>query len=339
MFRSALLAAVVVVVGIVAAFASAIVFGTAPPPPPLKSISSGGALIVRSLSDLPPIQTFPARDGTLLAFRRYQGIAGKGVAVLIHGSSGSSVEMHRLAKALAGTGITVLAVDMRGHGHSGRRGDIDYAGQLDNDMSDLVRMIARDYPSEQRILVGHSSGGGYALHVAASRQACSFAGYLALSPYLNYQAPTVRPGVGGWTGVYRGRLIALTILRRFGMTWFEGLPVVAFAIPPDANAELTRTYSFRLLMDFGLDADWKAAIARIKQPAQIFVGSKDELFYPDTFAPTFKALNPRISVDVIDGPDHMGIVLADDALEPEVAFMTKFLGDPSSQCALPKATK
>jgi alpha-beta hydrolase superfamily lysophospholipase len=34
-------------------------------------------------------------------------------------------------------GITTYVPDIRGHGGSGRRGDIDYIGQLDDDLADL----------------------------------------------------------------------------------------------------------------------------------------------------------------------------------------------------------
>ncbi|MFZ1992120.1 MAG: alpha/beta fold hydrolase, partial [Alphaproteobacteria bacterium] len=191
-----------VVLVIAAGLAAALIFGTAPPPPPLRSISAAGEQIARAAADLPRLETFQARDKTALAYRRYAGNPGHGLAVLIHGSSGSSAEMHLAAKALARSGIGAVAIDVRGHGASGRRGDISYAGQLDDDMTDLVRYLAKQYPGEPRILIGHSSGGGYVLHVAASRLACAFKGYIALSPYLNYRAPTVRPGNGGWTGVY-----------------------------------------------------------------------------------------------------------------------------------------
>ena len=52
------------------------------------------------------------------------------VAILIHGSSGSSGNaIHVLSTALAAHGVESYAVDIRGHGSSGTRGDIRYVGQ------------------------------------------------------------------------------------------------------------------------------------------------------------------------------------------------------------------
>jgi Serine aminopeptidase, S33 len=105
-----------------AILAGLIMFGTAAPPPPLAAIS--GPMRRLDLSDLPPARHYPARDGTMLAFRSYG--AGDAVIVLVHGASGSSQDMHALAKALSAAGASIYAIDARGHGGSGRRGDIDY---------------------------------------------------------------------------------------------------------------------------------------------------------------------------------------------------------------------
>ena len=59
-------------------------------------------------------------------------------AIVVHGSSGSSIAIHALARAIAARGVETFAVDIRGHGASGTRGDIAYLGQLEDDLADLV---------------------------------------------------------------------------------------------------------------------------------------------------------------------------------------------------------
>src|SRR5918911_4676598 len=71
--------------------AGMVAFGTAAPPPPLSTISEPMRRL--DLSDLPPVQRYPAPEGAMLAFRQY-GTGGTPVVVLIHGSSGSSQDMH-----------------------------------------------------------------------------------------------------------------------------------------------------------------------------------------------------------------------------------------------------
>ena len=106
--------------------------------PELESISRTDRAVDRS--DLPAVDRFQARDGTILGYRHYPAHqpAVPRAAVLVHGSSGSSIAVHALAKALAAVGVETFAPDIRGHGVSGTRGDIGYLGQLQDDMADFV---------------------------------------------------------------------------------------------------------------------------------------------------------------------------------------------------------
>ena len=167
-------------------------------PPELTSISVTARAVDRG--DMPGLQRFHARDGTELAYRHYpaQGPASGQAAVLVHGSSGSSVAVHALAKALAARGVETWAPDIRGHGASGTRGDIVYLGQLEDDMSDFVAEIRKTNPTAPLTLLGHSSGGGFALRIAGSSIQNLFARTVLLSPYLGYDAPSSRQDAGGW---------------------------------------------------------------------------------------------------------------------------------------------
>src|ERR1700744_1148589 len=126
-------AAAGLIVAAVAALTGLIICGTAYPPRELTSVSDPMRHI--DFSDLPKLQQFHARDGQALSYRVYPG-AGPDVIVLIHGSSGESSGMHAVAMAMNSTGDTIFVPDLRGHGHDGRAGDIDYIGQLDDDLAD-----------------------------------------------------------------------------------------------------------------------------------------------------------------------------------------------------------
>ena len=95
---------------------------------------------------MPPLSRFSARDGTELAYRHYpaRGSSTGKIAILVHGSSGSSVAVHALADALAARGVETYAPDIRGHGGSGSRGDIGFTGQLENDHGRSGRAGAQD---------------------------------------------------------------------------------------------------------------------------------------------------------------------------------------------------
>ncbi|MEQ1756426.1 MAG: alpha/beta fold hydrolase [Micropepsaceae bacterium] len=293
--------------------AGMIAFGGPVTPPVNSGLSKRDAEIGTRLSDQPAQESFKARDGAALSFRRYPGAAGGGVVVLVHGSSGSNAATHSLAKSMSLAGMTVLAIDVRGHGGSGPHGDIAYASQLDDDMSDLATMISQRFPKERRLLAGHSSGGGFVLHIAGGARSCAFEGYLSLSPYLNYQSPANRPDAG-WASPGVPRMIALAILNRIGITAFDNLPVVAFAIAADA-ANRTPTYSWRLQRGFGLDmVRWEDEIKSIDHPTRVMIGAADELFVGSMYPGVFAALQPHIGVSVLPGVDHMGMILDEGAI-------------------------
>jgi alpha-beta hydrolase superfamily lysophospholipase len=167
-------------------------------PPELTSISKTAGAVDRST--MPGLDRFHARDGTELAYRHYpaRSPATRQIAIVVHGSSGSSVAVHALAEALAGRGIETYAPDMRGHGASGTRGDIVYLGQLEDDLSDFVGEIRKADPDAPLTLLGHSSGGGFALRVVGSPIQNLFVRTVLLAPYLGYDAPSSRQDAGGW---------------------------------------------------------------------------------------------------------------------------------------------
>jgi len=131
-------------------------FGNVTQPRALKSVTDPFGRM--DLSGLPPITRYKARDGAELSYRLYPGGDAQ-VAVLIHGSAGSSTDMHRMAEALLQKGVTVYAPDLRGHGANYPHGDISYLGQLDDDMVDLMRAVHPQHKDAQWTLTGFSSGG------------------------------------------------------------------------------------------------------------------------------------------------------------------------------------
>jgi alpha-beta hydrolase superfamily lysophospholipase len=275
-------------------------------PPELASISASRKLI--DFNTLPAVQRFQARDGTDLAYRHYpaHAPAADRIAIVVHGSSGSSRgAINALSNALAARGVQTYAVDIRGHGASGTRGDIRYLGQLEDDLADLVGEIRRNNPVAPLTLIGHSSGGGFALRVAGAPIQNLFARTVLLAPYLGYDAPSTRSDSGGWASADIPRFIALSILRGAGMPWAESLPTLAFAVPPNSAKGLNANYSYRLMRNFAASGDFRQDLARANRPISIFAGSADELMLPGNYQ---EAVGNRATVRIIDGVNHMGIV-------------------------------
>jgi non-heme chloroperoxidase len=289
-----------------AALAGVLTFDAPVKPPPLASISNPFASV--DFSDLPAPLSYAARDGAKLRYRAYEG-RGAQVVVLIHGSSDDGGGMHPLAKALRDAGASVYVPELRGHGASGRRGDIDYVAQLEDDLADLVAVLRPLHRDAGFTLIGFSSGGGFVLRAIAGRDETLFDRFIMISPALPPGTPTIRPRTGGWASVAVPRIIALVILNRVGIDWFDGLPVVAFATSPKAQ-NLTSVYSFRLARSFAAPPDYLAALGRSAKPAALLVGGDDELFYADRFEPLLKPARPDLRMTMVPGIGHIGMTVA-----------------------------
>jgi non-heme chloroperoxidase len=303
----------------VAALAGMIAFGTGAPLKPLASI--GDPFKAVDFNDLPMPEKIPARHGSAIAFRHWDTVspaAPERVVIAIHGSSASSSSLHPLAKALQAQGFSVYAPDIRGHGDTGTRGDIDYAKQLDDDLADFVAAVKMRHPRAELALMGFSSGGGFALHAAATPVGGAFSRVVLLSPFLGPRAPTVKQGeTNAWANVYVPRLIALAILDRLGIHAFEHLDVIAFAVLPEQAMFLSPTYSFLLARAFGTE-DYAADLRIAKAPLAVLVGGNDELFDASRFAATVDAIRPDTPVVVVPGLDHVGLAL-DPRAVPAIA--------------------
>ena len=292
-------------------------------PPPLASIHEGALRIDES--DAPDLSRFQARDGTWLAYRLYRAASGARdrLAILTHGSSASSIEMHQIARSLAQAGVTAVAVDIRGHGASGTRGDIAYRGQLDDDLADLVGELRKAYPTARFSLIGHSSGGGFALRIAGSALGDSFDRFVLLAPYLGYSAPTNRPaeGPGLWAAPDLPRIVATLMLERIGIDWPQSLPAIGFANAPEAKMAVTSQYSFRLLQNYTAPPDWKGAFLRAKGRIAVVAGADDQLMDAEAYRRVLPPLG--VSVTILPGVDHMGVVYRPEAIKAILAAMAE----------------
>jgi alpha-beta hydrolase superfamily lysophospholipase len=266
-------------------------------------------------SSLPKAKTYLARDSAALAYHHYPANNPESETrriVLIHGSSARGRSLHVLAQALAAQGFTVDALDMRGHGDSGTRGQIAYIGQLEDDIADFMQGVPHSGAST---LLGFSSGGGFVLRFAASAQQALFDRYVLLSPYLRYDAPTARPGNGNWVSIGIPRVIVLQLLNSWGITALNHLAVTKFALNDAAKSFLTPSYSYTLATNFAPHSDYVQDIRKANGKMHIVVGSDDELFDANRFADVFAGANKPVAVSLVPQVNHMGLTLEASALQ------------------------
>src|SRR5512145_3376298 len=193
---------------VVLIFAAAIGLSTPKTPAGVESLAA--PFRTMNYMTLPPVSRYTARDGARLAYRAYPSAHSKQAVVLVHGSTASGSSMHALAEYLQKNEMDVYALDIRGHGESGRRGDIDYVGQLEDDMEDFMKQLFQG--RNDVTLVGFSSGGGFVLRFAAGSRQQLFNRYVVLAPFIRYDNPTTKPNNGEHARAAIPRILAITLL-------------------------------------------------------------------------------------------------------------------------------
>ena len=186
------------------------------PPPPMTQEEM--AAFAARYEQVYPSETrrFTMRDGTALAAHSFAAKSDTTI-VLVHGILGSSLEMNRPSGLLReATGASVVALDLRGHGASGGApGDIDYIGQYEDDLADVVGLVRSARPKGRIILAGHSMGGGIILRYVTRSGVPPVDGYLLFAPYLGAKSPTTpqdsRPGEGAFLRLHLPRTLGLAL--------------------------------------------------------------------------------------------------------------------------------
>jgi alpha-beta hydrolase superfamily lysophospholipase len=271
------------------------VFATAPDVSP-------AALAAAGIDFSQPYPTIPRdltlRDGVKLHAYVLEATGGppRTAIVLVHGVLGSGFLLDRGAGMLReafGAGSTeVLSIDLRGHGASGGTpGDVDFIGQYEEDLGDVVRVLKTERPGLRVVLAGHSMGGGIVLRYAERRSSRRdlppVDGTLLFAPYLGWSSPTVRkttadPAASAGAEILKvhlPRILGLALLNVSGITAFNGLRTEFFNLPPELPL---RSYSYRA-MESQAPSDYRRALAGATHPLLVVVGSRDEAFVADEF--------------------------------------------------------
>lgn len=279
------------------------------------------ALTAINYTEIPDLQPYTARDGATLYYRRYvSDTPTDNVLILLHGSGWHSMQFYPLANYLSEHGIAnVITPDLRGHGFNPeRRGDLDYIGQFEDDLADLIEMLREQYPASVVVIGGHSSGGGLVIRYAGSKYKSMSDAYILLAPFLKYNAPTTRPNSGGWAHPLSRRIAGLTMVNNLGIHAFDDLTVIQFAMPNSImesalGESATTAYSQRLNTSFSPRSNYERDLAAIQVPFLLVAGLEDEAFIAKTYEPTISAQTDTGTYILLADLGHIDL-LTDQAL-------------------------
>ena len=157
--------------------------------------------------------TLRSQDGTSIHARAWMPEEPERVLVCVQGLGGHGGYYESLAHQLVSEGTVVVALDLRGHGHSeGRRGDIDRFDRYLEDVDAAISWGQACWPEKPLILLGESMGASIAIQYIAryrgvmhGMQAGPIAGLVLISPVLR---PAIRPTMREVTRYIRSLLMA-----------------------------------------------------------------------------------------------------------------------------------
>lgn len=110
---------------------------------------------------------FNSYDGLKLFRRRWIAEHPRAVMIIAHGLGEHCNCYGHLLDRLDGTGVSVYALDHRGHGRSdGKRGHVKRFDDYTRDLDQLIKFARQENPARPLILLGHSLGGLIAYYYA-----------------------------------------------------------------------------------------------------------------------------------------------------------------------------
>jgi non-heme chloroperoxidase len=308
-FGTAAVLASLVVIGLV----TALVLVATPEPPisePKDVFNFTSLRKAPTEIDPPSLRRYPARDGEQLAYRIYESSSDR-ILIFIHGSSYHGGGYHALASAISlGGAAKVVLPNLRGHYQSGRRrGDVDYIGQLEDDLDDLIAFLRASERLRGPItLGGHSSGGGLAIRFAGGAHAADASSTLLLAPIVPLSNAIRGGDAGGWANLHWKRLYGLLALNAVGIHGFNGLPIVAFNKPAKYwDGTETLSYSYRLNVSYHPRTNYHADIRALPARTLVLVGANDEAIDADALRALFAADAAQAQLKILPDINHFGI--------------------------------
>ena len=255
---------------------------------------------------------FAARDGKQLFYRFLPNAHTDNLIVLLHGSSYHGAYLTTLAEKLH-LHADVCIPDFRGHGKSSPpAGTCSYIGQLEDDLADLVQHLRKTKEYKKVTLIGHSSGGGFAIRFAAGKHKDIAQSLILLSPAI-VTAPTMNtPGARAWAHPKMVKIGELLALNAIGITRFNTAPVLTFNKPEEyCDGTETLTYDYNLAVSMHPRVPYKKDLAAAAKKAVVLVGENDEINNPYALEDLF----PHDRVIILKNVRHLDIVDHPDAIK------------------------
>ena len=139
-------------------------------------------------------ETKNSSDSTILRGQVWEAETPKAVMSLVHGFGEHSGRYADMSTYLNSKDISVVTLDLRGHGKSdGRRGYCPDYSQLLGDVDALLAKSREVYPDLPHMLYGHSMGGGIVLNHQLKSGGAGISAVIASAPFIKPAETVSKP--------------------------------------------------------------------------------------------------------------------------------------------------
>ncbi|HEU0302262.1 MAG TPA: alpha/beta hydrolase [Longimicrobium sp.] len=245
-----------------------------------------------------------AAAGVPLHYRSWPAAAERAVLLVSHGLGEHGGRYAALAEELAELGVTVHAVDHRGHGRSGgARGHVARFDELVRDFESFRAEIAARHPAEVPVfLLGHSMGGLIAIRHLQTHPQDGWRGAILSAPLLGVavQAPRWKVAL---SGLFSRIMPRLPFHNEIETSLLSTAPGYDEAYRADAllhNTITPRLYTEML-------AAIEAAFARpdsVRVPLLVLAPTADRVVLPEAVARWASACPGEVQVRRYEGFQH-----------------------------------
>lgn len=245
-----------------------------------------------------------AADGVPLYHAAWIADDARAVLLVSHGHGEHGGRYAELARHLAERGVTVHAIDHRGHGRSGGpRGHVDRFGDYVRDLEDWRRAVMAGHPPHLPVfLLGHSLGGLIAIRHLQTHPEAGFAGAVLSAPLLGIavKAPAWKVRL---SGLFSRILPRLPFSNELDPSMLSTAPGYVEAYRADKL--LHPTITPRLYTEIG--EAMRASFARpdsIRVPLLVLAPTGDRVVAPEAVARFASACPGEIEVRRYEGFQH-----------------------------------
>lgn len=245
-----------------------------------------------------------AADGVPLYHASWIADDPRAVLLVSHGHGEHGGRYAELARHLAERGVTVHAIDHRGHGRSGGpRGHVDRFGDYVRDLEDWRRAVTADHPPRLPVfLLGHSLGGLIAIRHLQTHPDAGFAGAVLSAPLLGIavKAPAWKVKL---SGLFSRILPRLPFSNELDPSMLSTAPGYVEAYRADKLLHPTITPRLYTEMNEAMRASF-ARPDSIRVPLLVLAPTGDRVVAPEAVARFASACPGEIEVRRYEGFQH-----------------------------------